>query len=300
MIISASRRTDIPAFYAEWMINRFRAGYCLVPNPMNRRQVSRISLVCSDVDVVVFWTRNPKPLMPYLAEIEAHGIPFYFLYSILGYPCTIDPHCPPLHEAIRTFRQLADCVGPSRVIWRYDPIVLSTITTPDYHANRFSEISQALEGYTKRAIISIVDQYRKSKSRMAALKMLGVRFPDYETEQLGQLMRQVACAGAARGIHVASCAEECDFAPTGISRGKCIDDVLIAEEFGIGVSRQKDRSQREACHCIVSRDIGMYDSCLHGCVYCYATKSLAHAKENFQKHSPHSPSLFGSYALHEE
>ena len=127
MIISASRRTDIPAFYAEWMVRRLKEGYCTVPNPFNRNQVSRISLRPEEVDAIVFWTRNPRPLMPYLDELDSRGYRYYFQFTILGYPRDIDPKSPPAATAIEVFREIAERLGPRRVIWRYDPVVLTEI-----------------------------------------------------------------------------------------------------------------------------------------------------------------------------
>src|SRR5512135_950390 len=128
MIISASRRTDIPAFYSRWFMNRVRAGYCTVPNPFNANQVKRISLLPEEVDVIVFWTRNPRPLFPFLKELDVRGVRYYFQFTLLDNPRSIDPKTPPAESALQTFRALSEQVGPARVIWRYDPLVLSQIT----------------------------------------------------------------------------------------------------------------------------------------------------------------------------
>ena len=295
MIISASRRTDIPAFYADWMMNRIRAGFCAVPNPSNRKQVSRISLLPADVEVIVFWTRNPKPLMRYLSEMDSLGLRYYFQFSILGYPREIDPKCPPLETAVQVFQKLADHIGPCRVVWRYDPIVFSAMTSADYHKRRFAEIAAELNGHTNRVVISVVDDYRKAKPRMAALEGRGAGITGCEGEEVGSLMREFASSATENGMEIMSCAEDLDLARYGIRPGKCVDDELIAEAFGFEVSDRKDPSQRKACGCIVSRDIGMYDSCLYGCPYCYATGSFERAEENHREHNPQSPSLVGWY-----
>ena len=150
MIISASRRTDIPAFYAEWMVRRLREGYCTVPNPFNRNQVSRISLRPEDVDAIVFWTRNPRPLMPYLDELDSRGYRYYFQFTILGYPREIDPKSPPAATAVEAFCELAERLGPRRVIWRYDPIVFTGITPPAFHQENFQRLAESLRGHTRR------------------------------------------------------------------------------------------------------------------------------------------------------
>ena len=291
MIISASRRTDLPAFYAEWFINRVRAGYCTVPNPFNPAQVSRVSLKPEDVEVIVFWTRHPRPLFPYLDELDGRGYRYYFQYTLMDNPSLLDPHTPSLDVALDTFRQLAGRVGPERVIWRYDPIVFSTLTTIEFHQNRFKYIAQSLRGCTRRAVISIVDEYRKTQKRMRELPRQGVELLACEGETLGALMRSLVQTAQENDMEIVSCAEEIDLRPYGVRPGKCVDDEYIAKTFGLRIASQKDPGQREVCGCVASRDIGMYDTCLFGCRYCYATSSLERARANHRAHDPLAPSL---------
>ena len=291
VIISASRRTDIPAFYPKWMVQRLREGYCTVANPCNRKQVSVISLRPEDVDVIVFWTRNPRPLMPYLEELDSRGYRYYFQHTFLGYPREIDPKSPPVAAAVRTFCELSERLGPSRVIWRYDPIVFSALTPPALHRENFQRLAESLRGHVQRSVVSIVDSYRKTESRMKALE--GAAPQPCDARDLQDLMRDLAEIARTNGMEIVSCAEEIDLRAFGIRPGKCIDDELIAAAFGLDVSRKKDPAQREACGCVVSRDIGMYESCLYGCRYCYATTSFEQARVNFNQHDPNSPSLLG-------
>ena len=291
MIISASRRTDIPAFYAEWFMNRIRAGYCAVPNPFNRNQVSHVSLKPEDVDVIVFWTRNPHPLLPHLAELDERGYCYYFQFTLMNNPRPIDPKSPPLKGSLKTFRTLAERIGPEKVIWRYDPIVFSNITGPEFHQTTYQHIAQSLRGYTCRSVISIVDVYRKAQKRLRELAEQGVELLACEGEALGDLMHALVHTAKENDMEIFSCAEEMDLQPYGIRPGKCVDDEYIAKEFGITVINKKDPSQREACGCVVSKDIGMYDSCLYGCQYCYASTSFERAKINYEDHDPSSPSL---------
>jgi len=295
MILSASRRTDIPALYAEWMTNRIRAGFCTVPNPFNRNQVSRISLLPEDLDVIVFWTRNPKPLLRYLGEMDLLGFHYYFQFTVLGYPREIDPKCPPLEIALDAFRELSDRIGPGRVVWRYDPIVFGQKTSAKYHRERFAEIAQRLSGPTNRVVVSIVDSYRKAEPRMKALEEKGAGITECENDEFERLMRDVAGFADASGMEITSCAEEVDLSCFGIRPGKCVDDELIREAFEIDVSHNKDPSQRKACGCVMSRDIGMYDTCIFGCPYCYATGNFERAKKKYEEHDPKSPSLIGWY-----
>lgn len=292
-IISASRRTDIPAFYADWFVNRIRAGYCTVPNPFNPNQVARISLEPQDVDVIVFWTRNPRPLMRHLAELDARGYRYYFQHTLLDNPRPIEPHTPTLDASLATFRELAGRVGPERVIWRYDPIVWSNITGLEFHRQAYERIARALRGYTRRSVISLLDIYRKAEKRLGALAGQGIELAAPDQDDVEKLMRTLVEIAAANDIEITSCAEQIDLRPYGVRPGKCVDDEYIRRVFGLDVTHDKDPSQRAACGCVVSRDIGMYNSCLFGCAYCYATSGLAQATANHAQHQPDSPSLIG-------
>jgi hypothetical protein len=303
MIISASRRTDIPAFYTEWFINRIRSGYCTVPNPFNREQISRVSLLPEDVDVIVFWTRNPKPLFPYLDELDQRGYRYYFQYTLLGYPREIDTKSPNREAAITIFQELAQCIGPEHLIWRYDPIVFSQLTGIQYHLENYAQIAGELYGSTFRSVISVMDLYAKIRKRVEKMNAQGVGVVDYTgnpSQHFDNLMESFVRMAAGNGMQIQSCAEELDLTVYGIQPGKCIDDDYIQTTFGIEVGHKKDPSQRKACGCVVSKDIGMYDSCLFGCQYCYATGNFERAREHYEQHDPKSPSLVGWYDLKTE
>lgn len=298
MIISASRRTDIPAFYTEWFMNRIEAGYCAVPNPFNRNQVSFVSLTPEDVDVIVFWTRNPRPLLPHLEALDRRGFRYYFQYTVMNNPRQIDPKSPPLAAALGTFKDLSEIIGPERVIWRYDPIVFSNITGAQFHQETFQQIAQTLRGYTHRSVISIVDDYRKARKRMRDLATYGIKITTLDGQSNGrfdQLMRGLSQIATENELEIVSCAEDVDLSEYHIQPGKCVDDTYIRKTFNIDVTSKKDPTQREVCGCVVSKDIGMYDSCLFGCQYCYATQSFDRAKENYAEHNPLSPSIVGWY-----
>ena len=293
MIISASRRTDIPAFYAEWFMRRVRDGYCCVANPCNSRQVTRVSLYPAEVDVVVFWTRNPAPLLPRLDELDARGYRYYFQYTLTGYPRLFERHTPPLENAIATFHQCAERVGAERMIWRYDPIVLTNHTDYAYHVERFAAIARALQGNSRRVVVSLMDEYRGARERLARLAEHGVTPLPYSVDdaEFGAFMRALAACAQAHGFEIVSCAEPLDLRPYGISPGKCIDDGYIRRVFGLDVTQVKDKMQRAACGCVASKDIGAYDSCLHACVYCYATRGETLAAKNHARHDVASSSL---------
>lgn len=303
MIISASRRTDIPAFYAEWFLNRVRAGYCTVLNPFNRNQISRVSLDPDNVDMIVFWTRNPRPLFPHLEELEERGLDFYFQYTLIGNPRCLDPKSPSLNAAVKTFQELADRIGPERVIWRYDPMVFSSAIPVERHRTQFARLADTLAGRTRRVVVSIMDDYAKTHKRMAELAEQGVtRYSpqDLPAGKFESLMRFLADTAAAHAMEITSCAEVIDLTSFGIRPGKCVDDDYIRRVFGKEVVHKKDPSQREECGCVASRDIGVYDTCLYGCRYCYATRSFETARKNHAKHDPLSPSLVGWYDKDDE
>jgi len=300
MIISASRRTDIPAFYSEWLINRIRAGYCTVPNPFNLQQITWVSLLPAEVDIIVFWTRNPKPLMPYLTELDQRGFLYYFQFTLLGYPRQIDAKGPERETSIDTFQELAGRIGPERLIWRYDPIVFSQLTDAQFHLENYAHIAEMLRGSTVRSVISLMDFYPKIRKRVAVLKADGIGLVDYDGnsgQNFIEMMTSIAQIAQANGMQIQSCAEELALSIYGIQPGKCIDDRYIEAVFSLDVTHQKDPSQRKACGCVVSKDIGMYDSCVFGCQYCYATSSFARARQTFEQHDPHSPSLVGWYEV---
>jgi hypothetical protein len=269
-------------------MNRLRAGFCLVPNPFNPRQVSRVSLKPEDVDVIVFWTRNSAALLPHLGELDDLGYRYYFLYTVMNNPRSIDPKSPAVGASVESIRALVKHVGNHRVIWRYDPMVFTTITGPTFHEKTYGHIARSLRGLTKRSIVSTVHWYRKAKKRFADA---GIQGEDCREDVLADVMRILAHVAGEQDMSIQSCAEGRNWERCGIPQGKCIDDRYIHNVFGTEVSHRKDPSQRKACGCVISKDIGMYDTCLYGCLYCYATRNLETAKRNFERHDPDSPML---------
>jgi hypothetical protein len=288
MILSASRRTDIPAFFFDWFLNRLKIGYVLVRNPFNSRQVSRISLQ-GTVDCVVFWTKNPACAFRRLEELTEYEIPYYFLFTITPYGPQLERNLPPEDERIDTFRKLADALGKERVIWRYDPILFSSSIDVDFHRRHFARIAKKLEGTTDRCVISFLDLYKKCRRNLAHFHIIDA------TEELmlrtGTYIGEIA---RGYGISLQSCAEEMDLSIAGITKGKCIDDSLVSKLVGEKITLPKDASQRKACGCVESIDIGVYNSCAHGCQYCYANFNHDLAQRNCALHDPSSPLLIGT------
>jgi hypothetical protein len=272
-------------------MKRIEAGHCEVPNPFNPAQIRRVSLKPEDVEVIVFWTRNASPLMRHLEELENRGYRYLFLYTVMNNPRVLDPGCPSLDEALSTFRALSDRIGPERVIWRYDPLVFSHAMNAEFHMRAYETLAKHLQGYTRRSIMSVVNLYRKVRQRLAALGEKGIEWAECGEEAFAELMRFMASAARENGMALSSCAQERDLTNCGISPVKCIDDGLIREVFKLKVDSRKDPCQRKTCGCVVSRDIGMYDTCLYGCAYCYATTSLDRAKQNYRRHDPDASSI---------
>lgn len=285
MIVSASRRTDIPNYYADWFFERIKEGFCYVRNPMNPHQVSEIPLTPEVVDCIVFWTKNPEPMLARLAELQEYS--YYFQFTLTGYGKDIEPGVPHKKERmLAVFKELSEKIGPERVIWRYDPIFFHDVYTPDYHERAFSQIAEELSGYTKKCVISFVDYYAKNRKN---LQELGIREP--KQEELRQFAKNLSRIAKENGMRIASCAEEIDLSDCGIEKNSCIDKELIEKLTGGRILAGKDKNQRTACGCVESVDIGSYHTCLNGCKYCYANYSRENAWKNHEKYDMFSPLL---------
>lgn len=291
MIVSASRRTDIPAFYSDWFFNRLQAGFSLVRNPMNAHQVSRISLNKEAVDCFVFWTKNPTEMLNRhssdLKSLESE-IPFYFQFTINPYDKTIEPGVPEKKQLFDAFIQLSKLIGKEKVIWRYDPIIFTDKISSDYHVKYFEYIAKILAPYTNKCVISFLDFYKKTERNMA-----GIDFYDPSLSQKLELSKKLFDIASSLKLKLVTCAEMLDLSAIGIRHGQCIDSGLIAYLCGGRVLAGKDKNQRKECGCIESVDIGAYNTCRHGCLYCYANFSTATVVKQCSLYNPNSPLLFG-------
>jgi len=286
MIISCSRRSDIPAFYSDWFFNRLREGYVLVRNPMNARQVRKVSLVLPDVDCIVFWTKDPSPMLERLHLLKDYH--YYFQFTLTPYGKDIEPHLPPKADLADTFIRLSDKIGKKRIVWRYDPILLSANINIDYHIDRFHNLAMQLSGHTEKCMISFLDIYRHIRGRMADHS---VRPP--EESEMRTLAESFARIAASFGMKAETCAEKIDLADSGIEHGSCIDARLISDLTGRKLTMAKDKYQRELCGCAASVDIGEYNTCGHLCTYCYANVSRKKIETNRTLHRAESPLLIG-------
>ncbi|HEY5657673.1 MAG TPA: DUF1848 domain-containing protein [Myxococcota bacterium] len=293
-MVSASRRTDIPALYARWFANRIRAGYCTVPNPRNARQISRVSLRPEDVAAFVFWTRFPRPLFDVLPLLDERGYRCVFQFTLTGYGRSVEARTPPLDAAIAAFRELAARRPPGAVVWRYDPILVGPAFPPEAHLARFRAIATRLRGAARRVVVSLLHPYAKARRRLGPVHPFGRDLHEDAQAQpeVPGLLRALADVARAHDMTIESCASPVDWSACGIGPTKCVDDRLLAALFGGTWPTRKDPGQREHCGCVVSRDIGASDTCTFGCRYCYATSSDALARRHRSRHDPESPSLW--------
>lgn len=286
MILSVSRRTDIPAFYSEWFFNRIKEGYVDVRNPMNIHQVSRIKITPDVVDCIVFWTKNPKMMLSRLDELKDYK--YYFQFTINPYDKQIELGVPVKAEVIETFKELSTKIRADKVIWRFDPILITDKIDVAYHIKYFEELAKRLEGYTTRCVISFVDLYKKTVTNT---KPLNMREPsESEMRQLAEKLVEIA---KRHKMQVLSCAENIDLEEQGVEHGCCIDRHLIEEICGYNIEVKKDKNQRKECGCVESIDIGAYNTCCHACAYCYANFNNEKVKNQSSRHIKTSSLLIG-------
>lgn len=283
VILSVSRRTDIPAYYSAWFLNRLGAGFALVPNPHNPLRLSRVALSPESVDCIVFWSKNPGPMADSLPRVEEMGYPFYFQFTLTPYGPQVEPGLPPKEELVRIFRTLSRMVGPKRVVWRYDPVIVDDRYSTVWHLAQFQALCGALEGSAERCIFSFVDPYRHTGNpcrQMTQEECLAV------TEGFGRI-------AAEHGFSLFTCAEPLDLSGYGVGHAACIDPELVEQVIGCPIRTAKDLGQRPACGCCESVDIGVYNTCPGGCVYCYATTGRAVALRCAAEHDSAAPMLTG-------
>jgi hypothetical protein len=284
-IVSASRRTDVPAFHARWLANRVRAGFCHWVHPYTGR-VCRVSLRPEDVHGFVLWTRDPGPLLRHLAVLEATGRPLFFHFTITGEGPPVESHNPPRAVALRRFEELAARVGPAAIQWRYDPILLADERSADEHRRRFAELAGRLAGQTERCTISFVDFYGKTERNLAPIETArGWPFRRPAPDEKRQLARDLAAIAAERGIAVHSCCDA-SIVGEGIEAARCVDPAAVARVAGETPPDLPPRPTRKDCGCARSVDVGAYDTCAFGCAYCYAVSSRKTALRRLREADP--------------
>lgn len=284
MILSVSRRTDIPAFYSEWFFERVRKGFLYIRNPMSAHQVSRVKITPDVVDCIVFWTKNPAPMLARLDELSEYD--YYFQYTLNNYGKDVEPNVPDIEQRIKTFISLSEKIGREKVIWRYDPILFSDKFTARFHLESFKYIAERLKSHTEKAVVSIVDVYPSKNS--SNLSRIGAK--KLPADELEAFMAEIAEIARKNGLVTATCAEDIPLEKYGIEHNSCIDKALI-ERITNSVLKVKQDGQRPNCGCVKCDDIGSYDTCPHGCVYCYANYRPSVVAEKIKRYDVDSPIL---------
>jgi hypothetical protein len=253
---------------------------------MNIHQISKISLEPDVVDCIVFWSKNPKPMLPKLRFINQYA--YYFQFTLNPYGRDIEVSLPNKNDIIETFKKLSDMIGPQKVIWRYDPILLNDKYNISYHIDKFYEFAGKLKGYTEKVTFSFIDFYKKITEN---IKSAGL--DEITCEEKNIVANNFSRIANENNLLIDTCAEDIDLSKYNISHARCIDDRLIAKIIGYNLIAEKDKNQRLECGCVGSIDIGEYNSCLNGCIYCYANYNQNIAANNINKHNKFSPLLIG-------
>ncbi len=285
MILNTGGRTDTVQYYTDWLLRRFSEGYVLSRNPLFPNKVTRYELTPDKVDCVVFCSKNYKPILPRLHEIT-DKFHTYFHYTITAYGKEIEPGVPSIEDSMGTLMELSKQVGRERIAWRYDPVLLTEKYTVKTHLQTFEKMAGVLAPYIDRCIFSFVEMYKKLETNMPELIPL--------TEQDKEMLAGgLGAIGKKYGIHLQTCGTNGDYTRYGIHKSGCMTLDILGRANGIEFKNLKHKGMREGCHCIESRDIGAYDTCMNGCKYCYANKNPRKAFENYKLHDPESALLLG-------
>ena len=294
IIISASRATDIPAFYTRWFFERLSKGYVVWRNPFSG-QPSYISF--ENTHFIVFWSKNPKPLIPYLSELKKRGIGIYIQYTLNDYVDEkLEPNLPSLDERIATFQKLVELLDLGAVVWRFDPLILTDNITIKHLLDKISYIADKLVGYADKLVFSFADiaSYKKVERNM---QVAGANYREWDEPAMLEFASQLSELNKSKwNFRVATCSEAIPLEKYGIEHNRCIDPDLIlslapndAKLNNFLANAKTDKGQRKLCGCILSKDIGSYNTCPHGCVYCYANTSPNSAQKNFMRHQSNQP-----------
>ncbi len=321
-LLAVSRATDVPAFYMPWFMKRLQAGYACWVNPFSGK-AQYVSL--ARARAVVFWSKNPESLIQYQTELEARGFAYYVQFTLNDYEAEgWEPGLPPISQRVETFRQLAGLLGPERVVWRFDPLMLaanpgSRMLTCEDLLDRLERLAASLAGCTTKLVFSFADiaPYRKVAGN---LRRKGVLWRDFTPDEMRQMAAAIAAICARYGMRAFTCGEKIDLSAQGVAHNRCTDPELILgltsrhpdilDLFGLAAAEQmalpgvpsvlgsaqqaeypRDPGQRAVCLCVPCKDVGQYNTCPHGCIYCYANTSEVAARNNFHEHNVDEESI---------
>ena len=284
MIINTGCRTDIPAFYAKWLMNRIREGYVLVRNPYNPNQVTKYNLSPEVVDCLAFCTKNPEPMLSYLDELDQYKQ--YWFVTITPYGKDIEPNVPEKQKVIESFKKLSNHIGVDSIGWRYDPIFIGNGFDVSKHIECFENISRELKGYTHNCTISFLDLYEKVKRNAPDIK------PPTKEEQM-EIAKAFARIGKENDMVIHACCEKTYLSQYGLQCNGCMSQEIIEKAINNTLQPPKRKNLRQECNCLMGNDIGAYNTCGHLCKYCYANANKQSVIENMKKHDDNSPFLIG-------
>lgn len=294
LIISASRATDIPAFYTEWFFDRLAKGYTRWRNPFNGKD-SYVSF--ANTRFIVFWSKNPAPLLPRIHEMQKRGIGCYIQYTLNDYEQNaLEPNVPNLNFRTDTFKRLVDVLGHGAVVWRFDHLLLTEDITEDILLERVDNIARRLNGYAEKLVFSFADiaSYKKVGRN---LNQAGINYREWDKPAMLSFADKLSGLNASWDLQLATCSEPISLEHFGIEHNRCIDPELIARLApndavlnNFLYNARSDNGQRKHCGCILSKDIGAYNTCPHGCAYCYANTTPHSALANYHKRNPNNDS----------
>jgi DNA repair photolyase len=284
MIINTGCRTDIPAYFSEWFFNRIKEGYVYVRNPYYQGQVTKYKLTPEVVDCLAFCTKNPAPMLPRIHELDAFR-QFWFV-TITPYGREIEPHVPTKENVIEDFKKLSDITGIEKMGWRYDPIFITSKYTLEKHIEDFEKMASELTGYTHNCVISFIDLYEKTKRNFPEVK-------EVTREERAIIGKEFVRIGKKYNIMIKTCVEGQELSNYGVDCSGCMTKPVIEKAIGHTLKVPQKKSTRDGCNCLLGNDIGMYNTCGHGCVYCYANYNQQTVRDNIKKHNSNSPFLIG-------
>lgn len=284
MIINTGCRTDIPAYFSEWFFNRIKEGYVYVRNPYYKNQVMKYMLTPNVVDCLSFCTKNPGPMLPRIHEID--GFSQFWFVTITPYRKEIEPNVPDKEKVIEDFKKLSKVIGAEKIGWRYDPIFISDKYTLESHIENFEKMADELAGYTHDCVISFIDLYEKTKRNFPGVKAV-------TKEEQYIIAKEFVHIGEKYDIQIKTCVEGQELSKYGVDGSGCMTKSVIERAIGVSLKVKQKKYARGGCNCLLGNDIGAYNTCGHGCAYCYANYDQITVMNNMKLHNPKSPFLIG-------